>query len=179
MTSLLAQHLPTATPSGPDPGWYDRARELGRQLKFDGSVLFPPQYFFLGAAVLLLVIAALWLGKRHQQRHLRPRPLATFNQIAAAMGLSLNDRWLLIRIARHQDLPSPLTLILSSPTLHHYAQCYTQAIHPVRRHAVANHVTAIGQRLFDADTKPQPPTKTNHARRSSHRHARNKNKRSR
>ena len=131
-----------------EPGWYDAARHLAKNFEFDGRLLFPTRYFFIGASILLINMGFLWLWKRARQRHLRSKPLRTFHCFASSMHLNLADQWLLFRIAHRQALPTPLTLMLSYTTLHHYAHRYAQAIHPARQMAVLAHVATISQRLF-------------------------------
>lgn len=145
-----------------EPGWYEAARHLAKNFEFDGRLLFPTRYFFMGASILLINMGLLWLWKRARQQHLRSKPLRTFRCFASSMHLSLADQWLLFRIARRQALPTPLTLMLSDTTLHHYAHRYIQAIHPARRMAVLTHVTTISQQLFGGNLQDvRQPTQNN------------------
>ncbi|MFP4145268.1 MAG: HEAT repeat domain-containing protein [Phycisphaeraceae bacterium] len=53
-----------------------------------------------------------------------PRPGRVFREVASSAGLGWRQRRLLVRIAREQGLPTPLTLMLSSRTLSVHARAY-------------------------------------------------------
>jgi hypothetical protein len=94
-------------------------------------------------AVIAAVLAALWLWERRRQQELRSHPLAVFHQIAREMGLSLKDQWLLTRIARAADLPTPLTLLLSADTLVHHSSQYGRDLSKRRLTLFNNRVDRI------------------------------------
>ena len=141
-----------AAPKETEPGYYDIMRGIGDQISFDGSLAFPPKYFYIAITTLITLIGLLWLWRYHRQRHLRPRPWATFNQVASAMGIGAADQWLLIRIAWQQSLPTPLTLMLSHSTLHHYAHRYAASLNNARRRSVLDRASAIEHFMFDTQT---------------------------
>ncbi len=105
---------------------------------------------WLGAALLVVLAILLPMAAHHyyRQRRLRAKPLATFQRVAGDIGLSLRDRWLLLKIARHEALPSPLTLLLSRATLHHHARQYAQGLVVSRRLKVMRRVAALRQMLY-------------------------------
>jgi len=109
---------------------------------------FPITAALLVFAGLLLLLAAAWGWQRHKQRHLRSEPMLTFHQIAATMGLSLKQQWLLVRIARSEELPTPLTLMLSSATLSHHARRFAESTGPRRHPTTGNEVVSIARVLF-------------------------------
>jgi len=102
----------------------------------------------LGFAVLLILIAVLYVRRLHQLRQLQSLPLATFVQIATALNIALTDQWLLLRIARHDALSTPLTLLLSPTTLRHHAQHYLSSIAVWRRTRASRRLGAIEQMVF-------------------------------
>ena len=109
---------------------------------------FPVTAAILVCVGLLLLLAAAWGWQRHKQRHLRSEPMITFHQVAAKMGLSLKQQWLLVRIARSEALPTPLTLMLSSATLTHHADRFAKSAGTVRHPSVADDVASIARVLF-------------------------------
>jgi len=121
------------------------------------SETFPVTAAVLICAGLLLLLTAAWGWQRYKQRHLRSEPMLTFHQMATAMGLSLKQQWLLVRIARRQMLPTPLTLMLSSATLGHHAQQFADLTPPRHREAINNDVNAITRLLFEDAASIAPP----------------------
>ncbi|MEX0743960.1 MAG: hypothetical protein WD118_00045 [Phycisphaeraceae bacterium] len=111
--------------------------------------LIPVGSAIAAGAALLIVLLTAWLWTRWQHRHEHPRPWRVFHQTAAHMGLTWRERWLLICIARHEKLPSPLTLMLSRRTLWRHARHYVQARTGRRRTAVVQRVAVIREALFD------------------------------
>ena len=109
---------------------------------------FPVTAALLVFAGLLLLLAAAWGWQRHKQRHLRSEPMLTFHQVAASMGLSLKQQWLLVRIARSEALPTPLTLMLSSATLTHHARNFAESTGTRQRPATGDEVASIARVLF-------------------------------
>lgn len=109
---------------------------------------FPVTAAILVCAGLLLLMAAAWGWQRHKQRHLRSEPMLTFHQVAGSMGLSLKQQWLLVRIARGEALPTPLTLMLSSATLTHHARRFAESTGTRRPSAIGDEVASIGRVLF-------------------------------
>lgn len=84
----------------------------------------PWELLLVGIGITLIAIVAIsfrrwWLG-----RHQDPSPLALFSAIARKAGLGWRDRYLLWRIAKSFDLPTPITLMLSRGALRHYTDLY-------------------------------------------------------
>jgi len=136
MTTLLSQ----STPDGPQ-----RFRAIIRSFHDNRQ---GPGLLFAVLALFTLSLLAMWLFRRYQERHLRSRPMQTFNHLAAELGMTLADQWLLVRIARAENLPSPLTLLLSHATLHHHAHSYAQRLSPRRRARIRRTLHALTETLF-------------------------------
>ena len=85
------------------------------------------EWVLVAAGLLLLIIAALSLRSWWMTRHLRASPLRVFNQVAVKCGLTARERLLLWRIARHQGLPSPLTLMVCPITFGHHGRAYCRS----------------------------------------------------
>jgi len=78
-------------------------------------------------AVGLVCVAGAWVAwRRYRTRDQRSHPGAVFRHIARRVGLGWFDRRLLTSIAREQQLPSPITLLLSSATFSHHADAHAQ-----------------------------------------------------
>ena len=114
---------------------------------FSSKSMIPVEWIIIGAGVVLLIVAALAIYRLWSHRHERSAPLLVFNRVAASQGLKLADRWFLWRIATQQTLPTPLTLLLSPPTLFHHGRSFAASRAPWRRAAILRHVAAIGQVL--------------------------------
>lgn len=101
-------------------------------------------------AVVLALMTVMWGVERRRRRGGRPatRPIAVFRALARELGLTWTDQWLLIRIAHHQKLPTPMTLLLAAGTLDHHARQYAMSINLLRRSLALNRAEAIRHRLF-------------------------------
>lgn len=76
----------------------------------------------LGTTLIIIVVISFrrwWIG-----RHNDPSPFALFSAIARKAGLGWRDRYLLWRISKTFDLPTPITLMLSRGALRHYTDLY-------------------------------------------------------
>lgn len=98
--------------------------------------------------LLVALVLVLWLWRWYRQRAEHTGPIATFQTAAVHFGLNWQDRWLLIRISLQQNLPSPITLMLSSATLEHHAHGYVESVSPKRRQRVLTRIDRISRQLF-------------------------------
>ena len=103
----------------------------------------------VAVGVLLLVLGVAAARGWWRVRELRSRPVAVFHQVAEASGLSWAEQWLLVRIARAQALPNPLTLMLSPRTLHHHARAYAGRCSRARGLSVLRQARQVRHRLFE------------------------------
>jgi hypothetical protein len=91
--------------------------------------------WLLGAGVSLLMVGllglSLWQRRRSGVR--RSRPFALFWRVAARLRMPWSQRWMLYRVARHERLPSPLTLLLSAATLRYHGRRYAASVGAWRR----------------------------------------------
>ena len=97
---------------------------------------------------LVLALAALLWGVERLRSRRRPHPLALFRRVALDMGLDGADRRLLIRIARQQGLPSPLTLLVSSATFAHHVRAYAQTRQGGGGGRLRGQAARLGAKLF-------------------------------
>jgi hypothetical protein len=133
-----------AAAAAPSPA--DLVREAFRQDHPTGSIGAWWMLILAGALVALFI--AMRALRWARERRLRSRPMRVFHHLAGELGLRLADQWLLVRIARQQALPSPLTLILSSSTLRHHGERFALTLKPRRQAQVMLHVTGIDGTLF-------------------------------
>lgn len=101
------------------------------------------------AGVAIIVSLSIWLMKRVRRTAPDAPPMSVFDEAAANLGLSITERWLLVRIAKQQKLPTPLTLLASSQTLAHHANAFIKSQPRWRKDSVTQRVNGIFTKLFD------------------------------
>jgi hypothetical protein len=121
-----------------------------------GASVIDVQWLFIAAGVVIVFVSGLSLHRWWKHRHSRPSPVWVFLAICHELKLGMADQWLLWRIARHQQLPTPLTLLLSRSTLGFHAQAYASSLSESRKARVLRRSTAIGRQLFEV-TAPGDP----------------------
>lgn len=98
--------------------------------------------------VLTLLALLGWLFIRKRRDVTRDEhPLALFSSLAGQLGIGLRDRWLLMRIARRQSLPTPLALLMCPRTLHQNARAFAGRLSTGRRRRVLRSVSRIRRAL--------------------------------
>ena len=112
------------------------------------DVTTPLPWIIVAGGLLLIALGVVLLVRWWRQRHLRSRPWAVFHAVASTAGLTLLDRWLLMRIAHQQRLPTPLTLLLSGRTLRLHARAYVEHLPPFRRAPVMQRIASIRRDVF-------------------------------
>lgn len=119
----------------------DVSDQINKGLEHD----LPWELLLVGIGTTLVVIVVISLKRWWMGRHDDPSPMVLFSAIARKAGLNWRDRYLLWRIARTYDLPTPIALMLSRGTLRHYGDLY-----------LSNHTAAIhrrsGQRLAQIES---------------------------
>lgn len=138
-------HLILADASG-TPDW-ESVREVFRH-DGPGQTYAAVRWVLLIAAIALLFILARQVFITSRRLKLKSRPMQIFNRLAGEMGVSLADQWLLMRIAKHEQLPTPITLMLSSATLRHHTDHYMKTLAGRRRDKVMAQVAGISAALF-------------------------------
>lgn len=108
----------------------------------------PWELVVVGIGMVLASIAAISLFRWWQRRHDDPTPLMLFSAIARKAGLSWGERILLWRIARSEELPTPIALLLARGTLTHYATRFARKQSPRTRERVLSRVNQLKGRLF-------------------------------
>lgn len=117
--------------------------------RFEGGPPWQALVIGLVLMALVLVIARGWGMMRRSAE--RSRPIGLFLQVAEALGINWQDRWLLMRIARQQKLPSALTLLLSKSTMLIHAQGYAASFGERRRERVLQQVAHIASLVFESN----------------------------
>jgi hypothetical protein len=112
------------------------------------DVSIPVVWTALGLGLLVVVVGGVGSYRWHKKHASGPKPLAVFRELARLGGLSLVDQWLLFRIARHQALPGPATLLFSPRTLRVHAVRYIRQAVIWRRSQQLHRVAAIRRRLM-------------------------------
>lgn len=146
---------PPAAPG--EPAWGDRA-----QLVFENwqntSDIFPVRTLLVILGLFFAIMLGVWFRQWYKNRPTDPTPNHLFRTMARELRLGLLDQWLLLRIAREQQLVSPLTLLLSRATMHHYAQQYAQHLSAFRAPMVLGRAQRIIDTIFGSPAQAQKDT---------------------
>jgi hypothetical protein len=84
----------------------------------------PWELLLVGIGATLITITIVSLRRWWKNRHDDPSPIVLFTAVARKAGLGWRDRYLLWRITKTFDLPTPIALMLSKGTLRHYGDLY-------------------------------------------------------
>lgn len=136
-------------PRDPLPSLPSRT-EIFEQWKLESGPLFSPAPILVAAGVLLVVIAAMRIVQLRRRHQLRQGVMSIFHHVATQAGLDLQTQWLLVRIARHQSLPSPLTLLVCDATLQHHGRAFLQTLSPARRRRPADRLARLRRLLWES-----------------------------
>jgi len=107
----------------------------------------PWELLLVGIGTTIVVIAVISLKRWWMSRHKDPSPMVLFSAIARKAGLNWRDRYLLWRIARAFDLPTPIALMLSRGTLRHFGDLYLTS-HASNQRRSGRRLSAIEDALF-------------------------------
>ncbi len=133
--------------------WREASKHWG------SDAVTPVHWIVIAAGILLTFLGLLLVVRWWHRRHLRSHPWGVFHHVAGAVGLSWSDRWLLMRIARQQKLPTPLTLVLSGRTLRMHGRAFAAVQPPWRRAVIMQRVASIRRDLFgQLGAEPEPPS---------------------
>lgn len=145
----LASSMPTLAQAVAKVGIpADRVESVRDAFRNEGDATGMFRWVLALGALLLGLMLAVWVQQWLQQRRLSSRPIRVFHGLASDLGISLADQWLLVRIAHQQDLPTPLTLLLSPQTLRHHACDYVRVLKPPTRARTLARVARLRRRLF-------------------------------
>lgn len=109
-----------------------------------------------------IVIAALLLGgvmvivsgwRSGKLFGLRSAPRRIYRQVIGDFGFTHSEKRLLVRIARQQQLPTPLTLLLSATTFEHHVGDYARATDPRPRAKFDARVERVREIIFGVTGK--------------------------
>lgn len=112
-----------------------------------GQTTLPLSIILISVGLVAILLGVLSAMRVYRSRRQRSMPLVTFHRLARGCGLSLTDQWLLWRVARHQALPTPLTLMLSTRTLHHHVRQYLTECSRPKQKRVLHRTGAIRTQL--------------------------------
>lgn len=124
-------------------------QEIQAAWRFDGSALIETGTVLAVVGLLIALALSLWLWQRVRVRSVRDAPNLLFRRAAGEIGLSAVDQRLLERIARHQGLSSPLTLLMSPNTLDHHASHYVRTLPMGEARAVQQGVARVREVVFE------------------------------
>lgn len=121
----------------------------------------------VAAAILISVVYRLV----YRYTHRTTRPVQVFIDAARHMGLDHAERKLLGAIAAYEQLPTPLTLMLSQGTLNHHLDNFSRHQKPEKRERTMTRIASIRQKLFAATAQEiigNPPADSPLSSASSH-----------
>lgn len=115
MRPLISQPVPSPADTPWDPSWWP-----------DGGSSLPLELVGYAAAAIGAVALGwlTWVYARWGWQ--RTAPLRLFIRIGAELRLNRMQLWWLWRVARHQGLSSPITLLLSRATHDHHVHQFVQ-----------------------------------------------------
>lgn len=146
-TALLAQ-------TGTNPGALverEKLKEISRLHNEGFGHDLPWELLLVGLGTTLVVIVVISLRRRWQRREEDPSGLVLFSAIARKAGLTLSDRFVLWRIARVNQLDSPIGLMLARGTLRHYAVRYAARQSGAARERLRTRLKRIEAELFGSN----------------------------
>lgn len=120
--------------------------------------MFPVRNLVIILIIFFTIMIGLWIRQWYKNRPTDPTPSHLFRKMARELRLGLLDQWLLLRICREQQLPSPLTLLLSRTTLLHYARQYSQHLTPLRAPMAMARAQRIVDMLFGSEAQAKNDT---------------------
>lgn len=88
----------------------------------------PWELLLVGLGATLIVITVISARRWWLAREDDPSPLVLYSAIARKAGLTWADRFVLWRIARASELPTPITLLLARGALRHYSQIFAKRL---------------------------------------------------
>lgn len=146
LTLLLAQApddpekqkaLTTVAPS-------DVSEQFNQGIQHD----LPWELLLAGIGATLVTIVIVSLRRWWQSRHEDPSPIVLFSAIARRAGLGWRDRYLLWRMARAFDLPTPIALMLARGALRHYSELYLSNRTGGSQRRLSQRLSSIESSLF-------------------------------
>lgn len=121
-----------------------------------GGPSIPLKWFWI-ICVVVGGLLALRFGIIYARRaYRRLEPLRIYSRIASKMGLNVDDRYLLWRVARQTGLANPLSLLICSDTLDAHGRRYAAALGGSASRAAERRIERIQKRIFtEAATRAQ------------------------
>jgi hypothetical protein len=126
--------------------WQERFRALKQ-----GNEEVEFKFWLLGLMVgsVVLLLGFMWWRNKVKSEQQADSHAGEFRRLATVLNLSKPDRTLLVRIARTNQLPTPITLLLSPGTLIHCAQAHARSLSAVKSAVVKQQIKRIGDAAFD------------------------------
>ncbi|MFK7790731.1 MAG: hypothetical protein AB8C95_14715 [Phycisphaeraceae bacterium] len=108
----------------------------------------PWELLLVGIGAMLMTVVVVSVRRWWLSRHADPSPMVLFIAIARKAGLGWRDRYLLWRISRTFDLPTPIALMLARGTLRHYRALYLSNRAGCTHHRASQRLARIEMALF-------------------------------
>ena len=102
----------------------DKLQEVSKSITDGVTHDMPWELLLAGIGATLMTIVVISIRRWWKSRHADPSPMVLFSAIARKAGLGWRDRYLLWRVARAYQLPTPIALMLSRGALRHYIDLY-------------------------------------------------------
>lgn len=126
----------------------DKLSEVSRHVNDGIEHDLPWELLLVGLGLILITITAVSLRRWWLSRQDDPSPLVVYSAIARKAGLSWSDRLVLWRIARANDLPTPIALLLARGALRHYTHQFARRLGPRSAERLRARITRIESDLF-------------------------------
>ena len=126
----------------------DKLTEVSRHVNEGIEHDLPWELLLVGLGLILITIVGVSLRRWWLARQDDPSPLVLYSAIARKAGLSWSDRFVLWRIARASQLPSPIALLLARGALRHYANNFARRLTPRSAQRLQARLNRIEAELF-------------------------------
>lgn len=135
----------------------EKLKEVSKHINDGIKHDLPWELLLVGLGLTLVGITLISLHRWWKRRQDDPSALVLFSAIARKAGLGWSDRLTLWRVARANDLPSPIALLLARGALRHYADQYALAKPGRARQRLDRRVARIEAELFGFHSSGQEP----------------------
>ncbi len=121
---------------------------LSQQWRLRSSDLIPIESVIVVVTFLTTAFVMMLYWRRRRMQKPKQAPGKLLSQVVEGFGLTSADIRLLVRVAHQQELPSPITLLLSEATFDHHIHQHVESGHTRAKKRIQSRLDRIRQILF-------------------------------